>query len=69
VNSVVFIGFALSDFILLMRRQLVLSAHTDAPALGAFAGLRLYGGLDEFAFGPREAKSTIKWKTLAQFMR
>jgi len=32
-------------------------------------GLRLYGGLDEFAFGPREAKSTIKWKTLAQFMR
>ena len=64
----VFIGFALSDFILLMRRQLVLSAHTDAPALGAFATFS-GASLDQFAFGPREAKSTIKWKTLAQFMR
>jgi hypothetical protein len=43
VNSVVFIGFALSDFILLMRRQLVLSAHTDAPALGAFAAFGCTG--------------------------
>jgi hypothetical protein len=51
-----------------MRRQLVLSAHPDAPALGAFATFS-GASLDQFAFGPREAKSTIKWKTLAQFMR